>query len=298
VEHVRALPEGWLGKNHAMAQGALRATGDWLLFADADVHFAPDALRRAVPFALRHGLGHLVAFPHFVAPGLLERAFVSAFGLFAVGGFRVWGLHRPGTSGFVGVGGFNLVRRSDYERVDGHRRLAMEVVDDVKLGLVLRRSGTPQGACDSGGLVRVRWQHGILASLAGLMKNACAGAEWHLALVLLGALFFLLVSIGPLAVLVQGGSLLAVGLALPGLLLPVLLSGAVARRTAGGHGFEGLLFPLCGVLLAGVLLWSAVLVTVRGGIVWRGTFYPLSVLRPGCVRRRDYPASGAPGWPA
>ena len=83
VRHVSDLPPGWLGKNHAMAEGAASATGDWLLFTDADVHFAPDALKRSMAFALRHGLGHCVAFPHFVAPGFLERAFVTTFAVFA-----------------------------------------------------------------------------------------------------------------------------------------------------------------------------------------------------------------------
>ena len=170
--HIASLPAGWLGKNHAMAEGAARATGDWLLFTDADVHFAPDALKRALGFALRHRLGHLVAFPHLVAPGFMERAFVSAFAVYASLGFRVWELPPAGTRGFAGVGAFNLVRRGDYERVGGHSRLALEVIDDVKLGLVPRRSGVPQGACDSGGLVKVRWQDGFFASLGGLLRTS------------------------------------------------------------------------------------------------------------------------------
>jgi hypothetical protein len=297
VIHVAALPAGWLGKNHSLARGAEVAGGDFVLFADADVHFAPDTLRRALPFALHHGLGHLVAFPHVVAPGFMERAFVSAFGVFASLGFRIWELHRPGTRGFAGVGSFNLVRRTDYERVGGHARLAMEVIDDVKLGLVLRRSGVPQGACDSGGLVRVRWQQGFLASLGGLLKNACAGAEWRLPLVVLGALAFVVLSMAPLAALVLSGSSAVRMLGLFGVLTPVLLHGGFARRAAAGSGLEGLLFPLCALLLAGVLLWSTVLVAVRRGIVWRGTFYPLDALRRGCVHRSDFPAAGAPGWP-
>ena len=107
-----------------MAEGARHATGEWLLFTDADVVLAPDALKRAMAFALRHGLGHVVAFPHFVAPGFLERAFVTAFAVFATLKFRVWDLHRPGTAAYVGVGAFNLVRRPDYDGVGGHGALA------------------------------------------------------------------------------------------------------------------------------------------------------------------------------
>src|SRR4029077_3307174 len=120
----------------------------------------------------------LAASPRVTAPGFLERSFVATFSVFANLVFRVWDLDSPGTRAFVGIGAFNLVRREAYEAVGGHRALAFEVVDDVKLGLILRRSGVPQGAIDSGGLVRLRWQPGFRASFRGLLKNAFAAAEW------------------------------------------------------------------------------------------------------------------------
>src|SRR6185503_12704094 len=111
-----------------------------------------------------HRLGHVVASPHMRASGFWERAFVGSFALMASLKFRMWELRRPGTGAYIGVGAFNLVRREAYAAVGGHRTLALEVVDDVKLGLILRRSGVPQGVLDSDGLVQVRWQRGVLAS--------------------------------------------------------------------------------------------------------------------------------------
>lgn len=73
VIHVAHLPDGWLGKNHALWVGAQRATGDLLLFTDADVHFHPTALRRAVGFLqqrqLQHAHGPAGALPGPVLPG-------------------------------------------------------------------------------------------------------------------------------------------------------------------------------------------------------------------------------------
>ena len=297
VLHLEMLPDGWLGKNRALAEGAAHARGQWLLFADGDVVLAPDALRRALAFACAHRLGHLVAFPRLLAPGFPERAFVSAFALFASLKFQVWALRQPGTAAFVGVGAFNLVQRDAYRAAGGHRALAMEVVDDAKLGLILRRSGVPQGAVDSGGLVRVRWQEGFLASLAGLVKNLFAAAEWSWARTLPGALLLVAVSVLPLVAVVAAPAAAPRLLGALGLLLPVTLHGLMARRACGGSGLEGLSFPACGVLLALVLLWSAAAATARGGIVWRGTRYPLAALRRGCVRERDWPAARAVGWP-
>ena len=297
VRHITALPHGWLGKNYAMAQGAEAATGEWLLFTDGDVLFAPDVVRRAMAFACRHHLGHLVAFPHLIAPGFLERAFVASFALFANLVFQVWDLKRPGSRAFVGVGAFSLVRREAYAAVGGHRAVAFEVVDDAKLGLILRRSGVPQGALDSGGLVRVRWQQGFVASLNGLNKNAFAALEWSVPRALGFALALPVFTTVPLVIALLAASPVTRALAAWATLVPMLMVGALARRALEGSGAEGAAFPLCGPLLSAVGLASMATALRRRGIVWRGTFYPLAELRQGCVHEGDWPTASAVGWP-
>lgn len=296
VVHVDALPEGWIGKNHACHRGARRASGDWLLFTDGDVIFDPGALQRAVAFAAQNRLGHLVAFPHLVTRGFWERAFQTAFGVFLNLKFRTWELRRARTAAFVGVGAFNLVSREAYERVGGHERIAYEVVDDAKLGLILRRSGVRQGAIDSGGLVRVRWNAGLRGSLRGLMKNAFAAVEFDWGQVLLVTAGVTLLALVPyvVALLAPDPVLRGVGLAIAA--AAVLIHGAVARTMAGGTGLEGLSFPLCSLAIVGVLLASAWAVTRRGAVVWRGTRYPLARLRAACVRERDWPREASLGW--
>jgi hypothetical protein len=294
VVRVDALPAGWLGKTHVLHRGAAESVGEWILFTDADVVFAPDALRRAVAWAARDGLGHAVALPHFIAPGWLERAFVSLFAMFLMLHLRLDQLRRPGTAAHVGIGAFNLVRRDAYLAIGGHEPLRLEVADDVKLGLVLRRSGVRQGFADSGGLVRVRWQVGFAASVRGLVKNLFAGVEYRwpgiariAVLIPLGTVFPLVSFALPLPPLAR---LLAAGAAV----VPMLLHGATARRLAGGRGDEGLLLPIAGLSLAAVEVASAALATARGGVVWRGTRYPLADLRAAGVRERDWPKDRAP----
>lgn len=296
VVHVAGLPAGWLGKNHACHVGAGRASGRFLLFADGDVVFAQGALRRAVAYAERHRLGHLVALPRLVAESFGERAFVTGFAAIASYLFRVWELRLPRTGGFIGIGAFNLLRRDDYLRVGGHRRLALEVVDDAKLGLVLRRSGIRQGAVDSGGLVQVRWQAGLVPSIGGLLKNGFAGAEYRWSVALAAASVLAFLSFAPLAAVAWAPLPSARLLGLYAYGVAAAIHGTVARRFGGGSGVEGLLQPLAGLALGGVHLASAALTTWRCGIVWRGTRYPLDALRAGCVRAADWPADGAVGW--
>jgi len=293
VVHVASLPDGWLGKNHACHVGSEATRGDWILFTDGDVRFAPGALRSAVAYAEAHRLGHLVALPRFDAGGPLELAFVCSFAALILQLFRLPDLRRAGTRAFVGVGAFNLVRRDAYRTAGGHARLRQEVVDDVKLGLLLRRSGVVQGAVDSGGRVRVRWQAGLLASMAGLVKNSFAALDyrWDLALGVSGGL--VLLAAVPLVAL--AGPAAARALAFLSLALAVALLGSVARRH-GGSGLEGLLAPACALGLAGVFLASAAITSARGAVVWRGTRYPLEPLRRACLRDRDLPLDRVRGW--
>jgi hypothetical protein len=296
VLHVTALPDGWLGKNHACQAAADRARGAWLLFTDGDVVFAPDAVRRALAAALSRGLGHLAVLPRFVAPGFLERAFVTAFAALLAPFVGVRALRRAGTRAFFGVGAFNLVRRDAYAGAGGHRRLPLEVVDDIKLGLLLRRSGVPQGVADSGGLVAVRWQHGFLPSVLGLVKNAFAAVEYRPLRAAGVAALGLAGAAGPLLLLALGPTPLVRALAAGALAVASLHHAESARRLAAATGVEGLLVAPCALLLAAVVLGSAAAAWLRGGVVWRGTHYPLERVRAGCLREADLPVSGAVGW--
>ena len=296
VLHIKDLPEGWLGKNNALQQGASRASGPWLLFADGDVVFEPAALKRSVSFAEAHGLGHFVALPQFEAHGFLERAFVSTFAIALSIKLDPARLCVPKTWAYVGVGAFGLVRREAWEKIGGHQRLAFEVADDLKLGLLLRRGGIAQGCLTADGMVRVRWQHGLIASLRGLEKNAFAGCEWNTALAVLavgGVISAALLPYAPLFLALPGWTH---PLALIAALVPILLVGASARRLSGGSGLEGLLAPVGAVTLGCVIAWSTLLALVRRGIVWRGTFYPLAELRQRCVREWGMSATNAVGW--
>jgi glycosyltransferase involved in cell wall biosynthesis len=293
VVHVDALPDGWLGKTNALARGAAEATGELLLFTDADVLFADGALRRAVAWAGRERLGHAVAFPHFVAPGLLERSFVSLFGLFVFVHLEANTLGRPGSAAHVGVGAFNLVRRDAYQMIGGHSRLRLEVADDVKLGLILRRSGVRQRCADSGGLVRVRWQRGFVASMVGLIKNFFAGCEFRWRVALRHVVLVPMATTFPAVCLALSSDSLTRVVAAAATALSVALHGATARRIAGGRGHEGLLLPIVGLCIAGVSLVSAVVTTVRGAVIWRGTRYPLRDLDAACVREADWPRDRA-----
>jgi hypothetical protein len=314
VEHVRRLPAGWLGKCHACHAGARRARGEWILFSDGDVRLAePDLLARLLRFVERQGLDHVAVFPDTRPMSALQSGLMSVFGqlfLLAAGAHE---MDRDQQRGGAGVGAFNLMRRSAYERVGGHAPLRMDPADDVKLGRLLKESGARQRIYNGLNLVFCRWQEGTLNVIRGLEKNFFAGCGYSLLGLLALTLIALCANFGPAALAVAavasagpaGTTLAGAGPAAAGgagaaawaavgwiaAFLPLalqiwLLAVGYLRdgRRAGMSPWIGLLHPLSILLLLGAAWNSAVVTLAQGGVRWRDTFYPLAELRRGLVR--------------
>lgn len=282
VHHVGALPDGWLGKCHALAVAAAEAKTEWLLFTDGDITLAPDAARRAVSLALAEGADHLAVAPGLIVRGIGEAAFTGYFVVMFHLSQQPWRARDPQSPAAVGIGAFNLVRREAYERAGGHERIRFEMIDDLALGKSLKQSGARQLFAIDGGRVRARWQEGVGGLIRGVEKNAFAIVRYNVVLGLLAVTSQLLLSAMPL-----------VGLFLPGavtkgMAIAAWIGVGLAYRAAAWNGryrwLQALLMPLGGLLFAYAILRSIVLAIARGGIYWRGTFYPLEALKRGTAR--------------
>jgi hypothetical protein len=277
VLHVRELPPGWLGKNHALSLGAAAARGEWLLFTDADVVLAPDAVARAVGFAERHGRDHLAVLPELRMPGLFLQAFVTAFICVGAAALRPWTAGNPRRRRSVGIGAFNLVRAASYQRAGGHTPIRLRPDDDLKLGKLLKLSGARAELLIGRGAVSVEWYSSLREAIGGLMKNAFALAEYRPLLMLLGAPLYPVCGLAPLAALLAGsGPLRLLGGAGVALTLALMLWGT---RQTGAPRRAALLYPGVSLLFGWIVLRALALNLWQGGIVWRGTFYPLVELR-------------------
>lgn len=279
--HIRDLPAGWLGKNHAQYQGAMQAQGDWLLFTDADIVFEPTALSRAVRFAESEQVDHLVSFMSLDLRGFWEKVFGLGFSFLFFMRFRPWEVRNPKSSAYLGVGGFNMVRRYAYDGMGTHREIALEVADDMELGHRLKQNGYTSEVIGAAEMIRVRWQEGLSGLMGGLMKNAYAGLHYSPWVVLsaTGQLFIgiFIPILGTL--LVRGAGRWGYGIAST-LLLGLASSHA---RAAGISPLYGLTLPISTLLLISVM-WRSMWRTERnGGITWRNTFYPLETLRERAV---------------
>ncbi len=281
VVHVEDLPPGWLGKPHALQKAFEAAIGEWLVFTDADVRFKPDVLRRAITLARRQKLDHLSLLCDVEMVGFWEKAlitfFVAIFHLATNPGMV--GSHR--SPFYVGIGAFQLVKRSAYEASGTHRRLAMEVIDDMKLGKLVKRAGFRSGVGISQDSVVVRWHAGFGNLIRGVTKNFFAGFGYNLGFVAVGVGGLLLLNVMPFFGLVFGQSWVRIFAAIALVISLGFYGGAAASMRVSP--LYALTYPLGSIILSYMLLRSAIVTLKQGGIVWRDTFYPLDELKRGVV---------------
>lgn len=276
--HITELPEDWLGKLHALHRGTEAATGDWLLFADADVHYVPGALRAAVAFLDRDGLDHLGLIPDIERRGVLHTILTETFGIALVLAVPLHRVNQPDSKHFMGVGAFNLVRRAAFERTEGFEWLRMEIADDMGLGLLLHRHGARSWVGVAPKALELAWYDGAAEMMRGLSKNLFA-ATAHLSFVRAGLLTAVIFG-ALLAPIV--GALLPAPLGWP-LSVAVVAALVVLSVVTAVKWDANPLAVAClpvGVAMLGFALATSTLEYWRnGGAVWRGTRYPLARLR-------------------
>lgn len=281
VLHVTELPPGWLGKNHALQRGSEAASGEWLLFTDADVLYAPDALRRVMAAVHARPCDHIVAMPRILVEGFWERAFVGYFMTMFSFRFRTWQASWKRGWGYVGVGAFSMVRTAAYREMGGHGALPMEVADDIKLGKLIKRSGYRQQMVEAAELIRVRWLIGLRGAVDGLTKNAFAGVGYSWMAVVMCAAGMMIGAVWPWIGLWVGPP--AVRLLCLLTLLAKPLAAWAQKRGSGIPVRYSAVWPLCALIFIYIIVRSGLLAERQGGIYWRGTFYPLEKLRRGMV---------------
>ncbi len=279
VLHVTSLPEGWLGKCHAMDVGARRATGEILLFTDGDVVFAPDILRLAVRYLDGRRLDHLALMPGLIPGGYWEDALKIFFSMVFLWGLKAWAVDSPSKDLYVGIGAFNLVRRAAYEGFGGHEALRLEVADDLMLGKRIKQAGYRQEALIAPSHMRLRWLTGVRGIVLGLEKNGFAAIGYSIPFLLFVTAFMVCLYVVPYL-----GILFFRDARIIGYVATVLLMHGTYGYFASFHRNGWLTAPALPVaaFLYLFTLWrSAVLTLRRKGVVWRDTFYPLEVLKRG-----------------
>ncbi len=281
VLHITELPKSWLGKPHAMAMAARQARSPWLLFTDGDVHFHPRSLEIALREAEALSADHLILIPSVILLTLGEKAMLATMNALSQWMIRLWKVSDPQARDFIGVGGFNLIRREVYEKLGGFDRIRMEVLDDLRLGWLVKRAGYRQRVVIGRDLVRLRWLQGPLGVMRLAEKNAFAAYHYRIGFTLLVSLALFLVAVVPVIAIFAGG------LPLIGGVLTFIAFAAIFRanrKVTATPPWLAILYPPSMLVVLYALLRSMTLALVRKGIDWRGTRYSLKELRRNSMR--------------
>jgi hypothetical protein len=266
-----------LGKTHAMWQAGKQATGEWLLFTDGDVVFRADALRRAMVYAERERADHVVLFPTMAMKSVGERMMIAFFQSQFVFARRPWKVADPKSHDAIGVGAFNLVRRDAYERIGTYQRMRLEIVDDMRLGEVVKHEGFRQRAVFGRNLLRLRWIFGAMGMVRNLTKNGFAILRFNTWFAIAAVCGNLLVNVGPFV-----GAVLAPDWARAGYVVALATMAAIYWGMSWYSDippYYVLLHPVGALLFCYALARSMVLTLARCGVEWRGTRYSLGELR-------------------
>ncbi len=275
VLHIVDLPASWLGKPHALGLAAAEATAPLLLFTDADAFYAPDALARCLCLVEQEQADHLVLLPTPILRSVGERMMLGMMQTLAIWPVRLWKVPDPRAPDAIGVGCFNLLRREAYEGIGGFAAMRMEVLEDLRLGYLVKHHGFRQRVVFGTGLLCLHWASGAIGIVHGLTKNFFAMCRYQ-PLMMAGAIGgTAAMTLVPVAGLFWGPTLF------PSLLIMLVLAGLYLRnteRTGISAGYL-LLFPVASCLFLYGMARSAIVTLSHGGVSWRGTFYPLDELR-------------------
>lgn len=282
--HITTLPEGWLGKVHALHQGVQHAHGELLLFTDADIHFAAGALRRAISYAQHTRADHLALLPRVHVNSFWLGVAVRSFGLLFLLTTRAAQVHRPDNNYYIGVGAFNLIRRQTFEQTPGFEWLRMEPGDDAALGMMVKQAGGSTRFALADEDLTVSWYLNLRSMFKGLEKNLFgpgAHYQWWRALFQICGAWALVVAplVGLLAGLASGSGVLSVAAA--GAIGMHLVFAVMFAEKKPADSVYLLLFPLGLLLINAMMLRAAYRCLRNQGIDWRGTHYSLAQLRAG-----------------
>jgi hypothetical protein len=276
------LPPGWVGKNHAVAIGAAAATGEWLLFTDADTFHYPGSARRALADAAEHAADLVSYSPEQEFGAWWDHSLVTFVFCRLGAKFPYERVNDPARPDAAANGQYVFVSRACYDAVGGHAALAGEVLEDVAFARRVKGSGHRIYLTAPAGVVRTRMYRSFGAMWEGWTKNLYAlvggtssSVLRELAVVLPWPAIFCLF-LYPLTArqgAQEGAKALDLGLAAAFLLLWHGLYGIALSRS---------LLPASNIkyYIPGSALYSAAVLaswwkSARGKASWKGRTYPI-----------------------
>ncbi|MCI4322971.1 MAG: glycosyltransferase [Thermoplasmata archaeon] len=270
------LPSGWVGKSWACQAGAEAATGEWILFTDADVRHDPTALRVTVAYALREKADLVTLAPRVETLSFWEEVVMPFSVQMVLTHFRAPQMNRPRPTTALANGQYWLTSRVAYEKIGGHASVKDVIVEDVAIARQYRDAGMTLRIAWAPDLIVTRMYRDRLEMWEGLLKTAhgvefSAPRQFGLLLGLI-AFFWLPLAVLPLGLLSGSLPVIAVGAFLWFALFGKHVAFAVAIQCRGQYG---LLYPLAVGFFAALIATSLYRGLRRQPLTWKGRSYAM-----------------------
>jgi glycosyltransferase involved in cell wall biosynthesis len=271
------LPAGWVGKNYAVWRGSQAATGEWLLFTDADTVHLPGSLRRSVDEAEENGADLLSYSPKQEVHGFWERALMPLVFAELTRTYRTVDVNDPKSCVAAANGQYLLIRRNVYDWIGGHQAIAGVLLEDVELVKRVKQSGRTIRFRYGGDAVRTRMYRSFSQMWEGWTKNLAVLFPHPIRLAFVRSIEFFLIGLGAFCLgaglLVGSRVLSAAGIFV---LLP-MFADFLQRGLRAHFGIFNTVLSVVGLPIFAVLLVrSAVQYRWRKRIDWKGRAYPVS----------------------
>ncbi|MBL9147081.1 MAG: glycosyltransferase [Phycisphaerae bacterium] len=279
-----ACPPDWAGKCNAARVGAERATGDLLLFTDADVQFAPELVRAAVGMLVADDRGLLSLLPSLVHEAWYERVVQPVAGMTLLRMYPIDKVNRDERSRPFANGQFLLFKRSTYEKVGGHAATKDDLLEDIAFARLVDAAGERVGIAVAEDLLVVHMYPSFRAMREGWKRIFIEACKRKIGRLRGNALRVL--ASGVLAPVAQAGAIyhgvaeggwilwLAVAVVAIGVVLQLVALGAIykkSRAPLSGVPF----FPLGSAIVAWALWSGAGDLAARRPVRWGGRQYVL-----------------------
>lgn len=272
------LPEGWTGKTWACQQLADAATGELLLFTDADTVFRSDTLRRSVAVMAVTNADLVTAIIHNSVPTIGEKItvpflFWAIMSILPLGIAYRW---RKSQALVAANGKFMLFRKLSYQLIGGHREVRTEAAEDIALARRIKKEGMKWRMIDATDCISTRMYRGFVSAWQGFSKNFFAIFDYRLIPALFVWCWMLLITWQPLIEAAMGvvrlnfnGQFYA---AVVTILFAVIIWSVVAVKVKLPIKIV-FLYPLAMTVASG-LGFASIVLTVLGKTSWKGRMLP------------------------
>jgi len=273
------LPVGWLGKPYAMHQALKQARGEWILATDADMIFEKEALRTALATALAQDADAISLIPYFQTESFWERVMIQTWAWVTLMFTIAYRINNPKTPGALGIGGFFLMRRSTLARVGSYDALKNEVVEDIRLAEMIKRSGGRMLTVQAPNLLRTRMYRSFREIWESCSRTWFSGMKFSFGFALVCAFsMYVMAVLPPVVVLISAmGIIIGIDADLWRLFIPALLAWLIqvvvlmmSGVRSGVSSVYALTTPLGLALLYTMLLDSSIKIRTRKGVTWKG----------------------------